>query len=201
MEFHEKLQELRKRKGLTQEELASSLYVSRAAVSKWESGRGYPSIDSLKRTAVFFGVTIDELLSGNEVLTIAEKETKEKEGRFRDLVFGVLDCSSVGFFFLPFFAQKAGETVSGVSLLMLSAAAPYMRAAYFFVVAGMIVTGILTLVLSRRSCVFWERSRRRISLLSTAAALFVFIASPQPYAAAVLFVFLVVKVSILRKWQ
>ena len=48
MEFHEKLQELRKSRGLTQEELAEELYVSRTAISKWESGRVYPSIDSLK---------------------------------------------------------------------------------------------------------------------------------------------------------
>ena len=51
MEFHEKLQELRKQKGITQEKLAEALYVSRTAVSKWESGRGYPGIDSLKRLA------------------------------------------------------------------------------------------------------------------------------------------------------
>ena len=38
MEFHEKLQQLRKQKGLTQEELAEHLYVSRTAISKWESG-------------------------------------------------------------------------------------------------------------------------------------------------------------------
>ena len=60
MEFHEKLQELRKKKGLTQEELAEALYVSRTAVSKWESGRGYPSIDSLKAIGSFFGMTYEK---------------------------------------------------------------------------------------------------------------------------------------------
>lgn len=53
MEFHEKLQELRKQKNLTQEELSEILFVSRTAISKWESGRGYPSIDSLKAIAEF----------------------------------------------------------------------------------------------------------------------------------------------------
>ena len=48
MEFNEKLQELRKQKNMTQDELAEHLYVSRTAISKWESGRGYPSIESLK---------------------------------------------------------------------------------------------------------------------------------------------------------
>ena len=90
MEFHEKLQELRKQKGLTQEELAESLYVSRTAISKWESGRGYPNIDSLKAISKFFSVTIDELLSGEEVLTIAEEDQKQKEAHLRDVVFGLL---------------------------------------------------------------------------------------------------------------
>ena len=79
MEFNHKLQELRKQKGLTQEELAEVLFVSRTAISKWESGRGYPNIESLKAISKFFGVTIDELLSGDELLTIAEKDTKKKE--------------------------------------------------------------------------------------------------------------------------
>ena len=70
MEFHEKLQELRKQKNLTQEELSEILFVSRTAISKWESGRGYPSIDSLKAIAEFFGVTIDELLSNRELICI-----------------------------------------------------------------------------------------------------------------------------------
>ena len=53
MEFHEKLQELRKDRGLTQEELAEALFVSRTAISKWESGRGYPNIESLKEISKF----------------------------------------------------------------------------------------------------------------------------------------------------
>ena len=107
MEFNEKIQELRKKKGLTQEELAEVLFVSRTAISKWESGRGYPNIDSLKAIAKFFGVTIDQLLSGDELLTIAEEDAKKTENHLRDLVFGLLDCSIVMFFFLPFFGQKS----------------------------------------------------------------------------------------------
>ena len=74
MEFHEKIQILRKNRGMTQEELAEALFVSRTAVSKWESGRGYPSIDSLKEISGFFSITIDDLLSGEKLLSIAERE-------------------------------------------------------------------------------------------------------------------------------
>jgi transcriptional regulator with XRE-family HTH domain len=101
MEFNEKLQELRKRRGITQEELANALFVSRTAVSKWESGRGYPNIDSLKAIAKYFSVTIDELLSSDEVLCIAEEDHKQKEQHFRSLIFSVLDLSIAAFLFLP----------------------------------------------------------------------------------------------------
>ena len=64
MEFNEKLQLLRKQNNMTQEQLAEKLYVSRTAVSKWESGKGYPNIESLKSISRLFSVTIDDLLSG-----------------------------------------------------------------------------------------------------------------------------------------
>ena len=101
MEFHKKLQELRKQKGLTQEELAESLYVSRTAVSKWESGRGYPNIDSLKAISRFYAVTIDDLLSGEELLTLAEDDGRQKEKHVCDLALGLLDCAAALFLFLP----------------------------------------------------------------------------------------------------
>ena len=197
MEFHEKLQELRKQKGLTQEELAAALYVSRTAVSKWESGRGYPNIDSLKAIARFFSVTIDALLSGEEVLTIAEEDRKEKDTRMRNVVFGLLDCSSAMFFVLPFFGQKSGEMIQAVSLLSLSGISPWLRAAYFTVVIGMTVWGLLML----GNCPLPRRMRHTLSLGFSAIGALLFIISLQPYAAALLFIFLVIKVLMLVKWQ
>lgn len=193
MEFNEKLQELRKHKGLTQEELAELLFVSRTAVSKWESGRGYPNIDSLKAIARFFGVTIDELLSGDELLTIAEKDTEQKENHIRDLVFGLLDISVAVFFFLPLFGQKVNGIIQEVSLLSLTGIASYLRIAYFVVVIGIAVFGILTLALQKCQQLFWVRNKNRISLILNAVGVTLFIISTQPYAAILLFVFLVIK--------
>ncbi len=193
MEFNEKLQQLRKQKGLTQEELAEALFVSRTAISKWESGRGYPNIDSLKAIAAFFGVTIDELLSCDQVLTLAEAYNKQKETQLRDLVFGLLDCSTAMLFFLPFFGQKAGQIIQGVSLLALNEVASYLRSAYFVVIVAMIVWGVLTLALQNGHYAVWVRLKSKLSLGLHALGVFLFIISSQPYAAALLFLFLVIK--------
>ena len=201
MEFHEKLQELRKQKGLTQEELAESLYVSRTAISKWESGRGYPNIDSLKAISKFFSVTIDELLSGEEVLTIAEEDQKQKESILRDMVFGLLDLSVAMFFFVPFFGQNADGYVQAVSLLCLTGIAPYLKTAYFVMVIGMVAFGISTLVLQNYRGVIWARNKSMISLAINAAGALLFIISSQPYAAVFLFIFLAIKVIMLIKKQ
>ena len=201
MEFNEKLQELRKNKGLTQEELAEALYVSRTAISKWESGRGYPSIDSLKEIAKYFSVTIDELLSSDEVLSIAEEDNKQKETHFRSLVFGLLDISVLMFFFLPFFGQKANGVIQEVSLLSLNEITTYLKTAYYAIVISIAVYGILTLTFQNCQKVFWTKNRDEISLILNVAAVLLFIISSQVYAGAFLFIFLVIKALMLIKWQ
>ena len=201
MEFNEKLQELRKNKGLTQEELAEALYVSRTAISKWESGRGYPSIDSLKEIAKYFSVTIDELLSSDEVLSIAEEDNKQKEKHLKSLVFGLLDISVLMFFFLPFFGQKANGVIQEVSLLSLNGIAIYLKTAYYSVVISIAVYGILTLAFQNCQKIFWTKNRDKISLILSAVAVFLFIISSQVYAGAFLFIFLVIKALMLIKWQ
>ena len=201
MEFNEKIQELRKQKGLTQEELGELLFVSRTAISKWESGRGYPNIDSLKAIANFFKITIDELLSGDELLTIAEEDTRQKESHIRDLVFGLLDCSIALFFFLPFFGQKTNSAVQEVSLLSLAETAAYLRIAYFVIVIAIIAFGISCLALQNCRNEFWLRNKSKISLTLTAVGSLLFMISLQPYAAVFLFIFTAIKALMLIKWQ
>ena len=199
MELNEKLQELRKQKGLTQEELAEVLCVSRTAISKWESGRGYPNIDSLKAISKYFGVTIDELLSSEELIVIAEEDSKQKEKHIRNLVFGLLDCSIILFFFLPLFGQKAEDIVHEVSLLSLVEIATYLRIIYFVVVIAIVVWGILELALQNWHKNFWVKSKCKISLMLNILATLLFIISSQPYVATLLFAFLIIKVLMLVK--
>ena len=199
MEFNEKLQELRKQRGLTQEELAEKLYVSRTAISKWESGRGYPNIESLKAIAKFFSVTVDDLLSTDEVLTIAEEDSKQKEKHFRDLIYGLLDLCIAMLLFLPFFAKKADGIIQSVSLIVLDGVQPYLKTAYFAVVISMIVMGVLTLVLQNCQAAAWIKSKTMISLILGAIAVLVFMISSQPYAAVFAFALLVIKTLLLIK--
>lgn len=193
MEFNEKLRNLRKQKGITQEELAEKLFVSRTAVSKWESGKGYPSIDSLKMISKFYSVTVDELLSGDEMLALAEEENKTKENRFADVVFGILDCCAALLLFLPFFGEKTGETIKGVSLLAIEGIQPYLKILYFVFVTAMIICGIAILALQTYENHFWLKNKRRFSMVLSTAVLFLFIVSLQPYAAVFLLTFLAIK--------
>ena len=71
MAFGERLQEVRKRSGLTQEEFAEQLQVSRQSVSRWESGRGYPEMEKIIYICNRYGVTMDELFE-EEVPTPGE---------------------------------------------------------------------------------------------------------------------------------
>ena len=199
MEFNKKLQELRKQKGLTQEELATSLYVSRTAISKWESGRGYPNIESLKAIAKFFCVTVDELLSTDEVLTIAQEDSKRKEKHFRDLMYGLLDICIALLLFLPFFAEDADGIIQSVSLIALDGVQTYLKIAYLAVVIGMTVMGVLTLTLQNCQAAVWVKSKTTASLALGAILVLLLMISSQPYAAVFAFVLLTIKALMLIK--
>ena len=193
MEFSEKLQQLRKQRNLTQEELAEAIYVSRTAISKWESGRGYPSVDSLKALSKFFSVPIDTLLSGEQVLLIAEDAHRKEQDLVLDLVFGLLDCCNLLYLFLPFFWQVIDGSICSVSLLCLSAVTLWIRVLFFVVVIGGFVFGILSLALQSAHLFVWTKCKRILSCMWNSIGVMVYIMARQPYAAVFLFVFLMMK--------
>ena len=201
MTFGETVKKLRTDNGLTQDELAEKIYVTRTAISKWESDRGFPNIESLKAISKYFSVSLDELLSGEEILAIAENDHKQKERTLRDLIFGLLDCGMALLLFLPFFGQKVDNVIRVVSLLVLSDIQPYLKTAYIAFVGIMIVLGVMTLALQNCRQRLWTQSKSVLSLTLSAVGVCLFIISQQPYVAVFVFAFLIVKTLMLIKRQ
>ncbi|MBW3492622.1 helix-turn-helix domain-containing protein [Bacillus sp. FDAARGOS_1420] len=69
MIFSEHLKEEREKRNWSQNDLAEKIHVSRQSVSKWETGKNYPSIEIIIHLSDLFGITIDELLRSDEELT------------------------------------------------------------------------------------------------------------------------------------
>lgn len=193
MEFHEKLQELRKKRGLTQEELAAELYVSRTAVSKWESGRGYPGIDSLKMISAFFSVSIDELLSGDKIISIAERENRSGIQRICDMLIGITDLLSFALIFLPLYPKTVAGHIYSVNLLSYCETSLLNIRVYSLMFSALILLGVLKILLT---AVGLERGRRALTLSSLAlglAAVFYLAMARESYAACAAIFLLVIK--------
>ena len=99
--FCEKIKKKRTDNNLTQEQFAEKLFVSRTAVSKWESGKGYPSIDSLKYMSKLFSISIDNLLSSEEILDIAEQDKQQRLKKNNGFIFSAFDILSLFMIILP----------------------------------------------------------------------------------------------------
>ena len=101
MKFNECLQKLRHERGISQKELADSIYVSRSAVAKWESGRGVPNQSSYDAILSYFCITAEEL-----PLEACEEELGAKNAKLRKwllttscifLAVCILSCGSIAF--------------------------------------------------------------------------------------------------------
>ena len=79
MKFHEKLLELRRRRGLSQEELGMELQVSRQTISKWETSQSYPDFERLVLLSDFFALSLDELVRDIDVQDVRQKAGGSEE--------------------------------------------------------------------------------------------------------------------------
>lgn len=196
MEFNEKLQELRKAESLTQQELADAIFVSRTAVSKWESGRGYPNIDSLKELSRFFHVSIDELIGADEVVIAAESEKRAFVDKYSLLICGVLDIFLVLLLLIPAFGNGA-DVPSTASLLTLNSSNPWLKAMFAIFVGTTILCGLCEIIASHLDRPTWGKALLATGVALLAICVAMFIISRQPYAGIICFALLIAKALLL----
>lgn len=193
MELGEKLQQLRKQNNWTQEQLAEQLYVSRTAVSKWESGKGYPSIDSLKNISALFKISIDDLLSGDELVQLATNENKENVENITGMIYGLLDLVAIAFIFLPFYGNPEGDYIRAVNLIDYKEVVG-LKTIYYILLLSLFGIGAAELGLR-----FFEKTKsmgkvlRRLSVGMHILAILLFSMTRQPYLSTFLFILFLMK--------
>ena len=149
--------------------------------------------------AKYFSVTVDELLSPSEVLTIAENNQRKTERHFRDTVLGLTDICMLLLLFLPLFAIKTENTITEASLLSLYGIKTYLKVIYYISTIATAITGILSLSLQSFTVPFWAKAKTVISIALGIGSVLIFIISGQPYAAVFAFSLLIIKGVVLIK--
>lgn len=134
----EKLYQLRKKSGLSQEQLAEQLNVSRQAISKWESGTAVPESEKLIIISNYFGVLVDYLLKDEEeIVKVENTVTKENPGTIAGLVIctaGIVCMILWGL--ISIFSPAASERMSESSMITIDGSGIFLILCVAAVVAG-----------------------------------------------------------------
>lgn len=199
MELSEKIQKIRKEHNLTQEQFAEKLFVSRTAVSKWETGRGMPSMESLQMIAKLFHITLDELLSTEEIVVIAESENKENIKRFASYIDGIINLAALLALLLPLYKVEDNGFFYSVPLYQLGG---WQGLVFWIAPIIMILCGIVGLLLIGREHEKLSRTIGTVGTIAHVSAIMILIVSGHPYPTVLLFFMFALKgVLLLKKHQ
>ena len=189
----------RKAKGYTQKQLSELLGISDKTISKWECGRGYPSIDSLKEISTFFSVTIDELLSGEKLFSIAEKENKSNMHNLCSILIGTIDLFHFLLIVLPLYPKSMKEYIASVNLFGYIETSAFNRMVYWVLFFLLMLIGAAEIIVTQLKI---EKVYKMVivfsMLLGIAAVLFLALTG-ETYATALAFLLLVLKAGLYMK--
>ena len=194
MELSKKIKQIRNDNKLTQEQFAEKMLVSRTAVSKWENGTCYPSIDSLKYMSQTFNVSLDKLLSSEEILEIAKTENQSNISKYNSLLFCLLDVVRIIFVFLPLYSYKTNDFIYSVSLFNSNDLGSTLKIVFLFFYIIFLILGIIELIFNYKGN---NRLLNKISLFLDVISIFVLLFTKQPYVIALMFIIFVIKIIML----
>ena len=158
MDFCDKLKKLRKDNNMTQEEFAEKIFVTRTAVSKWETGNGYPSLESLNLIADLFQMKIDELLSDDDIENKKLLDKKRSEKMY--------------FFTVMFLVLSAIFAILSVVIKL-----PFLMIGSIICIVGYIIFAILTKPKYKRTDEKGRTAHIISRIVLAAIFLFIFISS------------------------
>ena len=194
MELSKKIKLIRNENKLTQEQFAEKMLVSRTAVSKWENGTCYPSIDSLKYMSKIFNVSLDKLLSSEEILEIAKTENQSNISKYNSLLFCLLDIVRIIFIFLPLYSYKTNDFVYSVTLFNSNDLGTTLKIIFVLIFIIFLVLGIVELIFNFKGN---NRLINRMSMFLDIISIFVLLFTKQPYVIALMFIIFVIKIIML----
>lgn len=195
MEFGEKLQLLRKERGLTQAELAEQLFVSRAAVSKWESGRGSIRLKPLPNTFPYPWIICFPAIRCWPL----QRKTAGRRRAAPAVWFWLIGYKRSAAALSPCLWRKDGRRSEERFAACPAGNISLYAGRLFALIAVSLLWGILLLTLQNSAFSFWQRWKDRGSLALSAAGTLLFMAGRQPYAGAFTLVFLLIKMLLLLK--
>ena len=137
----EKIYELRRRDGLSQETLAEKIGVSRQAVSKWETGAATPELDKLRALCAFFGVTLDELTGEDPPAAVKDKsppaQDKERPGGVLGIILCITGAVCLALYgILMLLRPSAADRISDSSTVTLSGSGILLLVFLLLIAAG-----------------------------------------------------------------
>ncbi|MBO1265332.1 helix-turn-helix transcriptional regulator [Proteiniclasticum sp. SCR006] len=131
MTFSERLKNLRKERGVSQEELAKVLHITRQSISKWETGAAIPDMDKMRMLGDYYGLSLDELMdedfSGRKEPDDVMDEDENQDDLEENLILGGFIIGiGLGFVTGNFLLGTAGGLI-GLGLLYIMKAVKKMR--------------------------------------------------------------------------
>ena len=154
------------------------------------AGRGTPSMESLQMIAKFFGITLDELLRAEEVITIAENENKENISRFASYIDGIFNIAAVVGLLLPLYKVELNNIFYSVPLYQFKG---WLAVLYWIFPMAMAICGVIQIVINKGEREKLKRGINIIGVILNTGAIFVLILSGQPYPSVMFFTLLLIK--------